>query len=48
LGQPSIPCFSQYCLDNTERLSATHLCGIILAFARLNFQPSIGQEFFSM
>ncbi|XP_009074507.1 PREDICTED: protein TBRG4, partial [Acanthisitta chloris] len=48
LCAPLCEAIAQYCLDNTERLSATHLCGIILAFARLNFQPSIGQEFFSM
>ncbi|NXW11382.1 FAKD4 protein, partial [Fregetta grallaria] len=37
-----------YALDNTKQLSVTHLCGIILSFARLNFQPSGSEDFFNM
>ncbi|KFP32638.1 hypothetical protein N325_05950, partial [Colius striatus] len=42
------PSVSQYALDKTKQLSVTHLCGIILSFARLNFQPSNSEDFFSM
>ncbi|KFQ36462.1 hypothetical protein N331_06473, partial [Merops nubicus] len=38
----------QYALDNRQQLSGTQLCGIILSFARLNFQPSASEDFFSM
>ncbi|KFO93160.1 hypothetical protein N320_06403, partial [Buceros rhinoceros silvestris] len=38
----------QYTLDNAKQLSLTHLCGIILSFARLNFQPSGSEDFFTM
>ncbi|KFP03928.1 hypothetical protein N300_12224, partial [Calypte anna] len=38
----------QYTLDNTKQLSAPQLCGIILSFARLNFQPSASEDFFTM
>ncbi|KFZ45704.1 hypothetical protein N321_10789, partial [Antrostomus carolinensis] len=37
----------QYTLDNTKQLSVTHLCAIILSFARLNFQPSGSEDFFN-
>ncbi|KFV19047.1 hypothetical protein N340_08711, partial [Tauraco erythrolophus] len=42
------PCVFQYALDNTKQLSVTHLCSIILSFARLNFQPSGSEDFFNM
>ncbi|XP_030798990.1 FAST kinase domain-containing protein 4 [Camarhynchus parvulus] len=45
---PFFPFFPQYCLDNTQDLSSTQLCGILVSFARLNFQPSSSEEFFSM
>ncbi|KFV86091.1 hypothetical protein N308_07334, partial [Struthio camelus australis] len=38
----------QYALDNTKELSVSHVCSIILSFARLNFQPSGSEDFFSM
>ncbi|KFU83942.1 hypothetical protein M959_03000, partial [Chaetura pelagica] len=40
--------FPQYALDNAQQLPVTHLCGIIMSFARLNFQPSGNEDFFSM
>ncbi|PKU26898.1 protein tbrg4 [Limosa lapponica baueri] len=43
LAQPAA-----YTLDNTKQLSVTHLCSIILSFARLNFQPSGSEDFFNM
>uniref|UniRef100_A0A8C9KWV2 FAST kinase domain-containing protein 4 n=1 Tax=Serinus canaria TaxID=9135 RepID=A0A8C9KWV2_SERCA len=48
LCTPTFPFFPQYCLDNAQELSITQLCGILVSFARLNFQPSSSEEFFSM
>ncbi|NXD88263.1 FAKD4 protein, partial [Halcyon senegalensis] len=48
LSLPLCEAVAQYALDNTKQLSVTHLCGIILAFARLNFQPSSSEDFFTM
>ncbi|NXQ53514.1 FAKD4 protein, partial [Anthoscopus minutus] len=48
LSRPLAEAIAQYCLDNTENLSITQLCGILVSFARLNFQPSSSEEFFSM
>ncbi|XP_027765479.1 FAST kinase domain-containing protein 4 [Empidonax traillii] len=45
---PKFPFSPQYSLDNTRDMSIAHLCGIVVSFARLNFQPSSGEEFFSM
>ncbi|NXU36137.1 FAKD4 protein, partial [Drymodes brunneopygia] len=48
LSRPLAEAIAQYCLDNTQNLSLTQLCGILVSFARLNFQPSSSEEFFSM
>ncbi|NXA97395.1 FAKD4 protein, partial [Melanocharis versteri] len=48
LSRPLAEAIAQYCLDNTQNLSITQLCGILVSFARLNFQPSSSEEFFSM
>ncbi|KAL2307060.1 hypothetical protein Nmel_005014 [Mimus melanotis] len=48
LSLPKFPFFPQYCLENAQNLSLTQLCGILVSFARLNFQPSSSEEFFSM
>ncbi|XP_075000492.1 FAST kinase domain-containing protein 4 [Calonectris borealis] len=48
LSLPLFEAVAQYALDNTKQLSVTHLCGIILSFARLNFQPSGSEDFFNM
>lgn len=48
LSLPLFEAVAQYALDNTKKLSVTHLCGIILSFARLNFQPSGSEDFFNM
>ncbi|NXH72119.1 FAKD4 protein, partial [Hydrobates tethys] len=48
LSLPLFEAIAQYALDNTKQLSVTHLCGIILSFARLNFQPSGSEDFFNM
>ncbi|XP_014745895.1 PREDICTED: protein TBRG4 [Sturnus vulgaris] len=48
LSRPLAEAMAQYCLENTQNLSVTQLCGILISFARLNFQPSSSEEFFSM
>ncbi|NXK21683.1 FAKD4 protein, partial [Arenaria interpres] len=48
LSLPLFEAIAQYTLDNTKQLSVTHLCSIILSFARLNFQPSGSEDFFNM
>ncbi|NXG43893.1 FAKD4 protein, partial [Psilopogon haemacephalus] len=48
LSLPLFEAVAQYTLDNTKQLSVSHLCGLILSFARLNFQPSASEDFFSM
>ncbi|NXV12004.1 FAKD4 protein, partial [Cepphus grylle] len=48
LSLPLSEAIAQYALDNTKQLSVTHLCNIILSFARLNFQPSRSEDFFNV
>ncbi|XP_068790122.1 FAST kinase domain-containing protein 4 isoform X4 [Struthio camelus] len=48
LNLPLFEAIAQYALDNTKELSVSHVCSIILSFARLNFQPSGSEDFFSM
>lgn len=48
LSRPLAEAIAQYSLDNAQKLSITQLCGILVSFARLNFQPSSSEEFFSM
>ncbi|NWW49271.1 FAKD4 protein, partial [Pedionomus torquatus] len=48
LSLPLFEAIAQFALDNTKQLSVTHLCSIILSFARLNFQPSGSEDFFNM
>ncbi|XP_064361695.1 FAST kinase domain-containing protein 4 [Dromaius novaehollandiae] len=48
LNLPLFEAIAQYALDNAKELSVPHLCSIILSFARLNFQPSGSEDFFSM
>ncbi|NXE96903.1 FAKD4 protein, partial [Menura novaehollandiae] len=48
LSRPLAEGIAQYSLDNTQNLSITHLCGILVSFARLNFRPSSSEEFFTM
>ncbi|XP_074757154.1 FAST kinase domain-containing protein 4 isoform X2 [Athene noctua] len=48
LSLPLFEAIAQYALDNAKQLSVSHLCSIILSFARLNFQPSSSEDFFNM
>lgn len=48
LSLPLFEAIAQYALDNAKQLSVSHLCSIILSFARLNFQPSGSEDFFNM
>ncbi|NWH77226.1 FAKD4 protein, partial [Piaya cayana] len=47
LSLPLCEAIAQYVLDKPKQLSVTQLCGIVLSFARLNFQPSGCEEFFN-
>ncbi|XP_048366479.1 FAST kinase domain-containing protein 4 [Sphaerodactylus townsendi] len=38
----------QYTVDNANKFRPVHLSNVVLAFARLNFQPSCREAFFSM
>ncbi|NXA44695.1 FAKD4 protein, partial [Nothocercus julius] len=48
LNLPLFEAIAQYALDNSKEMSVPHLCSIIMSFARLNFQPSGNEDFFSM
>ncbi|EGW08647.1 FAST kinase domain-containing protein 4 isoform X1 [Cricetulus griseus] len=40
--------FTQHLLSRVQDVSLTHLCSILLAFARLNFHPEQEDEFFKL
>ncbi|NWY04564.1 FAKD4 protein, partial [Nothoprocta ornata] len=48
LNLPLFEAIAQYTLDNCKEVSVPQLCSIIVSFARLNFQPSANEDFFSM
>ncbi|KAF7236237.1 FAST kinase domain-containing protein 4 [Varanus komodoensis] len=47
LSVPLFEAFAQYAVDNAERFTPDQLSNIILSFARLNFQPSNTEAFYS-
>ncbi|NXK87129.1 FAKD4 protein, partial [Formicarius rufipectus] len=48
LSRPLAEGIAQYSLDNTRDMSVAQLCGVIVSFGRLNFEPSSSEEFFTM
>ncbi|NP_001279742.1 FAST kinase domain-containing protein 4 precursor [Callorhinchus milii] len=47
LSLPLFEALAQYTLDNCERMTMVQLSNIILAFARLNYQPTASEVFFT-
>lgn len=48
LNLPLFEAFTQHVMDNIEKYSPLHLCNIIMAFARLNYQPAKGDAFYGV
>ncbi|XP_060104232.1 FAST kinase domain-containing protein 4-like [Heteronotia binoei] len=48
LNLPLFEAFAQYTVDNGDKFEPVLLSNVVLAFARLNFQPSCAEAFFSV
>ncbi|XP_067887608.1 FAST kinase domain-containing protein 4 isoform X2 [Heterodontus francisci] len=47
LNLPLFEALAQYVLEHCDRMSEVQLCNIIMAFARLNYQPTKGEAFYT-
>ncbi|KAJ8353913.1 hypothetical protein SKAU_G00214800 [Synaphobranchus kaupii] len=47
LHLPLFECFTEHYLENSQKYSTMQLCSLLLSLARLNFQPSKAEEFYS-
>lgn len=48
LNLPLFEAFTQHLLSRAQDVSLSHLCSILLAFARLNFHPEQEDQFFTL
>ncbi|XP_053743609.1 FAST kinase domain-containing protein 4 [Synchiropus splendidus] len=44
---PLFEAFAEHFIENSDKYSSPQFCNLIMAFARLGFQPSKGEEFYS-
>ncbi|XP_078072018.1 FAST kinase domain-containing protein 4 [Mustelus asterias] len=47
LNLPLFEALAQYVLERSDKMTEVQLCNIIMAFARLNYQPTIGEAFYA-
>ncbi|XP_038664834.1 FAST kinase domain-containing protein 4 [Scyliorhinus canicula] len=47
LNLPLFEALAQYVLEHCDQMTGVQLCNIIMAFARLNYQPTIGEALYA-